>query len=138
MDCIRDCVRRGGKFTKLCHYMLVLDERSRHHDPGPNNVVFQGTRPIAFIDFDTIAPGERLEDLGYMAWSWCISAKTSRQPVEIQPRQVGILACAYDIDGVDRHNSFDSIVERQTRNIQFWLEGNRKVTLKVTQQRYSK
>jgi hypothetical protein len=56
----------------------------------------------------------------------------------IQPRQVGILACAYDIDGVDRHNLFDSIVERQTRNIQFWLEGNRKVTLKVTQQRYSK
>lgn len=93
-----------------------------HHDPGPNNVVFQGTRPIAFIDFDMIAPGERLEDLGYMAWSWCISAKASRRPVETQARQVGILAFAYDIDGVDRHNLFDSIVERQTRNIQFWLE----------------
>ncbi len=55
-----------------------------------------------------IAPGERLEDLGYMAWSWCISAKASRRPVEAQARQVGILASAYDIDEVDRHNLFDS------------------------------
>jgi hypothetical protein len=61
-----------------------------HHDPAPNNVVFQGTRPIAFIDFDMIAPGERLEDLGYMAWSWCISSKASRQPIETQARQLGI------------------------------------------------
>jgi thiamine kinase-like enzyme len=95
-----------------------------HHDPGPNNVVFQGSQPIAFIDFDMIAPGDRLEDLGYMAWSWCISAKASRQPVETQARQVGLLACAYEIDGVDRHNLFDAIVERQARNMQFWL--NRK------------
>ena len=92
-----------------------------HHDPGPNNVVFQRTRPIAFIDFDMVGPGDRLEDLGYMAWSWCISAKASRQPVETQARQIGILASAYEIDAVDRHNFFDSILERQTRNIQFWL-----------------
>ncbi len=93
-----------------------------HHDPGPNNVVFQGSRPIAFIDFDMIAPGERLEDLGYMAWSWCISAKKSRQPVETQAAQVGILASAYGIDGVERRALFESILERQARNIQFWLE----------------
>jgi aminoglycoside phosphotransferase (APT) family kinase protein len=68
-----------------------------------------------------VAPGDRLEDLGYMAWSWCISAKTSRQPVDTQARQIGILAFAYEIDTVDRHNFFDSILERQTRNIQFWL-----------------
>ncbi|MCX4681063.1 phosphotransferase [Streptomyces sp. NBC_01433] len=29
-----------------------------HHDPGPNNVVFQQDRPMAFIDFDTAAPGD--------------------------------------------------------------------------------
>ena len=93
-----------------------------HHDPGPNNVVFQGDRPTAFIDFDMVAPGERLEDLGYMAWSWCISAKVSRQPVETQARQLGILASAYEIDADDRQSLFDSLLERQTRNIHFWLE----------------
>jgi Ser/Thr protein kinase RdoA (MazF antagonist) len=97
-----------------------------HHDPAPNNVVFQETRPIAFIDFDMVAPGDRLEDLGYMAWSWCISAKASRQPVETQARQIGILASAYEIDAVDRHNFFDSILERQTRNLQFWIERQEK------------
>ena len=73
--------------------------------------VFRGTRPIAFIDFDMIAPGERLEDLGYMAWSWCISSKASRQPIETQAWQIGILAYEYGIDEVDRQN----LVERTHR-----------------------
>lgn len=37
-----------------------------HHDPGPNNMVFVDDAPVAFIDFDTAAPGDPLEDLGYM------------------------------------------------------------------------
>ncbi|MFH8387968.1 phosphotransferase family protein [Kitasatospora sp. NPDC018058] len=41
-----------------------------HHDPGPNNTVFSDDGvPVAFIDFDTAAPGDPLEDLGYMAWT---------------------------------------------------------------------
>ncbi|MFJ7201057.1 MULTISPECIES: phosphotransferase [unclassified Streptomyces] len=40
-----------------------------HHDPGPNNAVFANDVPVAFIDFDTAAPGDPLEDLGYMAWT---------------------------------------------------------------------
>ena len=123
-----ETIRLAGRLLRAFHDATVGCELLLgkpvicHHDPAPNNVVFQGTRPIAFIDFDMIAPGERLEDLGYMAWSWCISAKAGRQPVETQARQVGILASAYEIDGVDRQNLFDSIVECQTRNIQFWLE----------------
>jgi thiamine kinase-like enzyme len=127
-----EIIRRVGRLLRAFHDATVGCDSLLgkpvmcHHDPAPNNVVFQGTRPIAFIDFDMIAPGERLEDLGYMAWSWCISAKASRQPVEAQARQVGILASAYEIDEVDRHNLFDSIVKRQTRNVQFWLERKEK------------
>ena len=40
-----------------------------HHDPGPNNTVFAKDVPVAFIDFDTAAPGDPLEDIGYMAWT---------------------------------------------------------------------
>lgn len=45
-----------------------------HHDPGPNNTVFRDGVPVAFIDFDFAAVGETLEDVGYTAWSWCISS----------------------------------------------------------------
>lgn len=123
-----ETIRLAGQLLRGFHDGSVGCELLRgkpvmcHHDPGPNNVVFEGTRPIAFIDFDMIAPWERLEDLGYMAWSWCISAKPSRQPVEIQATQVAVLACAYDIAGNDRPNLFDAIIEGQSRNIQFWLE----------------
>jgi hypothetical protein len=123
-----DTIRLAGRLLRAFHdatadsELLLGKPVICHHDPGPNNFVFQETRPIAFIDFDMIAPGERLEDLGYMAWSWCISAKESRQPVETQATQVGILASAYGIDGVERRTLFDSILDRQARNIQFWLE----------------
>jgi len=123
-----ETIRLAGQLLRAFHdatagsELLLGKPVMCHHDPGPNNLVFQGTQPIAFIDFDMIAPGERLEDLGYMAWSWCISAKESRQPVETQAAQVGILVSAYGIDGVERRALFDSILDRQARNIQFWLE----------------
>jgi Phosphotransferase enzyme family len=93
-----------------------------HNDPGPNNVVFQDGQPAAFIDFDMMAPGERLEDLGYMAWSWCISSKSARQPVSTQARQVGILARCYGIGPSQARDLVDSILERQVRNIELWLQ----------------
>ena len=66
-----------------------------HHDPGPNNTVFADDVPVAFIDFDTAAPGDPLEDLGYMAWTWCISSKPDAPPAASQAAQVRILAGAY-------------------------------------------
>ena len=41
-----------------------------HNDFGPPNAVFRGKLPWAMIDFDTAAPGARLWDLGYSAFSW--------------------------------------------------------------------
>jgi thiamine kinase-like enzyme len=123
-----ETIRLAGQLLRAFHDattgsdLLLGKPVMCHNDPGPNNCVFQGTRPIAFIDFDMIAPGERLEDLGYMAWSWCISAKETRQPVETQAGQVAILASAYGIDAAERQALFESILERQARNIRFWLE----------------
>jgi thiamine kinase-like enzyme len=92
-----------------------------HNDPGPNNLVFQDDRPVAFIDFDVAAPGEPLEDLGYMAWSWCISSKAERQPAEQQARQVRLLVDAYGLKG-NPTDLFPAILERLERNIRFWSE----------------
>jgi isopentenyldiphosphate isomerase len=92
-----------------------------HNDPGPNNVVFQQERPAAFIDFDMAAPGEPIEDLGYMAWSWCISSKHDRQPVALQASQLRLLADAYGLQS-GRHELVSAILERIERNTRFWIE----------------
>ncbi|HYP97486.1 MAG TPA: phosphotransferase [Polyangiaceae bacterium] len=98
-----------------------------HHDAGPNNFVFQDDLPVALIDFDTAAPGSRLEDLGYMAWAWCLSSNPARGSVAAQARQVRVLAEAYGAGVSERMQLPDAIVERVRRNVAFWsaqLEGS--------------
>ncbi len=41
-----------------------------HNDWGPPNAVFCDGLPFGLIDFDTLAPGMRLWDLGYSAFAW--------------------------------------------------------------------
>lgn len=97
-----------------------------HHDAGPNNVVFDGETPIAFIDFDMAAGADPLEDLGYVAWTWCVSSKSTRAPVVVQAAQVRLLMDSYGATMVQRHGVFASILDRQSRNMLFWttkLEG---------------
>jgi aminoglycoside phosphotransferase (APT) family kinase protein len=91
-----------------------------HHDPGPNNVVFRDVRPVAFIDFDFAAPGDPLEDVGYMAWAWCISSRPDRGPVTEQARQMRLLADVYDLQPADRKRLPAAIHERRQRNETFW------------------
>ncbi|MBS2538358.1 hypothetical protein KGQ20_36970 [Catenulispora sp. NF23] len=75
--------------------------------------------PVAWIDFDTAAPGDPLEDVGYAAWTWCI-ASTQRVPVARQAGQVRILAAAYGLDAAERAVLIDAVIERQARNARFW------------------
>lgn len=41
-----------------------------HNDLTPWNTVFRAGLPVAFIDWDTAAPGPRAWDLGFIAWRW--------------------------------------------------------------------
>lgn len=41
-----------------------------HNEVFPWNTVFRAGVPVAFIDWDTAAPGPRAWDLGFIAWSW--------------------------------------------------------------------
>ena len=65
-------------------------------------------------------PGEPIEDLGYMAWLWCVSSKPSRPPIEVQAAQVRLLIDAYELDTFDRRNIIDMMLNCQSRNAQFW------------------
>jgi aminoglycoside phosphotransferase (APT) family kinase protein len=91
-----------------------------HHDPGPTNFVFRDGVPAALIDFDTAEPGSRLEDIGYAAWTWCVSSKADA--VDSQAAQVKVLVDAYDLTGSQRQAVVDSMLERQIRNVRFWSE----------------
>jgi Ser/Thr protein kinase RdoA (MazF antagonist) len=109
-DATRDLAAALGDGEVVCH-----------HDPGPNNIVFSDGQPVAFIDFDFAAPGHRLEDLGYLAWSWCISSRPDRGPVAEQARQVRVLTDAYGLTAIDRLRLPAAIEARFRRNEQFWL-----------------
>lgn len=91
-----------------------------HHDPGPNNTVFQNNVPVAFIDFDFAAPGAVIDDLAYMAWTWCVSSKPDRGPVERQAAQVRLLTDAYGLDRRGRAELVPAMLRRQTQNIEYW------------------
>lgn len=91
-----------------------------HNDAGPNNTVFRHGRPIAFIDFDFAAGGDPLEDVAYMAWSWCISSKPARGPAAHQAQQVRVLADAYGLSTAQRTRLLDAVRERLVRNERFW------------------
>ncbi|MCH5677656.1 aminoglycoside phosphotransferase family protein [Streptomyces gilvus] len=110
-DATRAC-RLAGGHPVVCH-----------NDPGPNNTVFRNGpdgAPVAFIDFDTAAPGDPLEDLGYMAWTWCVSSKREASPVAAQAAQVRVLADAYGLGPDARPRLVDAIIERQSRNARWW------------------
>jgi thiamine kinase-like enzyme len=91
-----------------------------HNDAGPNNFVFLGDVVAGLIDFDMAAPGDPLEDLGYMAWSWCVSSKPDRGSAAVQAQQVRVLADAYGATLSQREKLPDSIVGRQLRNGRYW------------------
>jgi hypothetical protein len=85
----RDAYAWGGRMLRELHnvtsgHALAADQECViHGDPGPFNTIFQDGRPIAFIDWDSCRPGQRLEDLAYMAWTWCVQS-AGNVPVDQQ------------------------------------------------------
>jgi hypothetical protein len=76
------------------HPLAAGGECFLHGDPGPFNTIFQDGLPVAFIDWTSCRPGDRLDDLGYMAWTWCIQAE-GNVPVSAQAAHLRELRDAY-------------------------------------------
>jgi hypothetical protein len=127
-DAGRGLAARLGGGSVVCHHDAGRGLAARlgggsvvcHHDAGPNNTVFRDGLPVAFIDFDFAAAGEPLEDVGYLAWSWCIASKPSRGTPADQARQVRVLADAYGLAEDQRRLLPDAIDQRLVRNERFW------------------
>jgi Ser/Thr protein kinase RdoA (MazF antagonist) len=68
-----------------------------HNDWGPPNAVFRDGLPYGIIDFDTIAPGLRLWDLGYSAFSWLDLGDPDYSGDE-QIRRLSVFATGYGLE----------------------------------------
>lgn len=84
-----------------------------HNDPSPCNYVFVAARPVAFIDFDHAAPGERLRDVAYAGWLWTLSADDG-PPVTEQARRLRLMAESYGLDVLA--GLVDAVLRRQQEN----------------------
>ncbi|WP_433431192.1 hypothetical protein [Nonomuraea sp. CA-141351] len=57
-----------------------------------------------------------------MAWTWCVSSKTTAPPATAQGAQVRVLAGAYGLTAARRAAVLDAILDRQSRNARWWAE----------------
>jgi hypothetical protein len=105
---------RGGVMLRLLHettagHLLAAGRVCvLHGDPGRFNTIFWQGLPAAFIDWSSCRPGDRLDDLGYLAWTWCIQS-LGHVPIAEQARHLrelrdgyGIAALAVGVQLADR------------------------------------
>lgn len=84
-----------------------------HNDWGPPNCVFVNEMPKALIDFDTLAPGLRLWDLGYSAFSWLDIGNDEYSGNE-QVRRMELFLDAYAFRSYTIHQLAVFVVARQS------------------------
>lgn len=93
-----------------------------HGDPGPYNTIFRDGLPVALIDWDSCCPGRRIDDLGYMAWTWCIQSQ-GNVPIAEQADHLREMSRGYGevrpqelLDAVLRQQTY--IIEVETKHSQ--------------------
>lgn len=74
-----------------------------HNDLAPRNTIYtdqtSGALPVAFIDWDAAAPGERIHDVAHLCWQY-LRLGTPVTDLPETSRRMRLVADAY---GLDRH-----------------------------------
>jgi hypothetical protein len=94
------------------HPLAAGGECFLHGDAGPFNTIFADGMPAAFIDWTSCRPGGRLDDLGYMAWTWRIQAE-GNVPIGAQAAHLRELRDAYG--PVPPQTLIDAMIRSQDR-----------------------
>lgn len=91
-----------------------------HNDIGPWNVVWRGSTPVCFIDWDYAAPALPLDDVAYALW-WsvpfasddeCLTWRRFSDPPDRRHR-LELFAAAYGLTSVD--GLIDAVIVRQLK-----------------------
>jgi RimJ/RimL family protein N-acetyltransferase len=83
-----------------------------HNDLSPKNTVYRDSLPVAFVDWDIAAPGERIHDVAHVCWQYCGLGPDVRDAAEAA-RLVRVIADAYGL--ADRRALVDAILWWQDR-----------------------
>jgi hypothetical protein len=83
-----------------------------HNDIAPWNIVFDGTRPRALIDWDFAAPAPRAWDIAYALWR-CVPLYDGKEfgGPAAQARRIKLFCATYGL--ADRRGLLDTIERRQ-------------------------
>jgi len=82
-----------------------------HNDIAPWNTVLENDVPMAFLDFDDVAPGNRVDDLAYLLWTFLKLG--SNVPADVQANKIQKLSQVYGF--TDIHKLIDAILEQQEK-----------------------
>jgi Phosphotransferase enzyme family len=132
---------RGGAMLRLLHDTTaghVLAEAREcviHGDPGPFNTIFQRGMPVAFVDWSSCRPGDRLEDLGYMTWTWCIQSH-GHVPITEQAQHLRELRDGYG--SADPDALLDAMVTSQSRIVDLETANADDVRLPVSRRQHAR
>jgi hypothetical protein len=80
-----------------------------HNDLSPKNTVYRRELPVAFIDWDLAAPGERLHDVAHVCWQYVPLGPAATAPAE----RVRLIADAYGL--ADRDHLIETVLWWQDR-----------------------
>lgn len=89
-----------------------------HNDLAPKNTVYTdagpGALPVAFIDWDGAAPGERLHDVAHLCWEF-LRLGTPVTDLPETARRMRLVADAYGLDPDRRSRLVDTVLWWQDR-----------------------
>ncbi|MEV6850626.1 GNAT family N-acetyltransferase [Actinoplanes sp. NPDC051411] len=83
-----------------------------HNDLSPKNTVYRESLPVAFVDWDIAAPGERIHDVAHVCWQYVGLGPAVPDAAEAA-RLVRVIADAYGL--ADRTALVDTIMWWQDR-----------------------
>jgi hypothetical protein len=87
-----------------------------HNDLSPRNTVYRddgsGLRPVAFIDWDLAAPGQRIHDIAHVCWQYLALGPGAGDPA-VAGRRMRLISDAYGLP--DRGDLLATIVWWQDR-----------------------
>ena len=98
---IDDVLLAAGRLLRELHDATAGSELAGahevvcHNDPSPCNYVVADGRPVALIDFDQAAPGDRIRDVAYAGWLWTLTADDDGPSVAEQARQLRLFVEGY-------------------------------------------
>jgi len=102
---------RVAELTRELHDLTAGTSLARsaevacHNDLAPRNTVYRdlgdGLRPVAFIDWDNAAPGERIHDLAHVCWQY-VGFGPELEDVTEAASRVRLVCDAYGLAPRDR------------------------------------